>query len=329
MYLALQDRASILIYCLLYVPCFLLSVSSLFMCFLTDPGAVPMGARPLPEEEDVSGRRKNPIRRCPKCNDNFKPPRAHHDSVTGRCIVKLDHFCPWVCNAVGALNHKFFLLFILYAFCCSFVALVIVSVRLAQCGARPRDEEGSMCHSFHSLPVFMLFVASVIFFLFTACMLAEQVDPVTSNTSKIAKMKIRAGQASLHDFCNVNVHTHEFFGGKDSALAWHWFLPTKLAFPEGVRDKVLGYSWQNGSDRPWEEEDGSLDSCDETHHSFIQPQPASVGSAAVGILHDIIHPNNAAKPKYSLLVEDQTDIHHNITTPLDGISMTDTVLKND
>jgi len=28
------------------------------------------------------------IRRCRKCNDNYKPPRAHHDSVTGRCIVK-------------------------------------------------------------------------------------------------------------------------------------------------------------------------------------------------------------------------------------------------
>ena len=61
-----------------------------------------MGARPLPPEIDLeTGTRKDPrlvpkvkrgIRRCRKCNDNFKPPRAHHDSVTGRCIVKMDHF---------------------------------------------------------------------------------------------------------------------------------------------------------------------------------------------------------------------------------------------
>ena len=36
--------------------------------------------------------RRRGIRRCRKCNDNYKPPRAHHDSVTGRCVVKFDHF---------------------------------------------------------------------------------------------------------------------------------------------------------------------------------------------------------------------------------------------
>jgi palmitoyltransferase len=45
------------------------------------------------------GTRRRGVRRCHKCEDNYKPPRAHHDSVTGRCIVKFDHFCPWyVCS---------------------------------------------------------------------------------------------------------------------------------------------------------------------------------------------------------------------------------------
>ena len=38
--------------------------------------------------------RKRGIRRCRKCANNYKPPRSHHDSVTGRCISKFDHFCP-------------------------------------------------------------------------------------------------------------------------------------------------------------------------------------------------------------------------------------------
>jgi hypothetical protein len=106
------------LYGVLYVPLSTLALWSLTMAAATDPGAVPMGARPLPgageeegvvvERDDVRGglRRRRGVRRCRKCNDNYKPARAHHDSVTGRCVVKMDHFCPWVGNAVGIMNHK-------------------------------------------------------------------------------------------------------------------------------------------------------------------------------------------------------------------------------
>lgn len=84
-----------------------MALASLFMAWSTNPGAVPIGARPLPElrtnndgedeENDLAPLkakklRGRGIRRCNKCNGNYKPPRAHHDSVTGRCIVKMDHF---------------------------------------------------------------------------------------------------------------------------------------------------------------------------------------------------------------------------------------------
>lgn len=31
---------------------------------------------------------------CSQCS-NWKPDRAHHCSSSGRCILKMDHFCPW------------------------------------------------------------------------------------------------------------------------------------------------------------------------------------------------------------------------------------------
>lgn len=31
---------------------------------------------------------------CTHCA-NWKPDRAHHCSSSGRCIKKMDHFCPW------------------------------------------------------------------------------------------------------------------------------------------------------------------------------------------------------------------------------------------
>uniref|UniRef100_A0A7S4RB24 Palmitoyltransferase n=1 Tax=Ditylum brightwellii TaxID=49249 RepID=A0A7S4RB24_9STRA len=177
--------ASQVVFGVLYVPLSIMSLISLVQAFRTNPGAVPMGAKPLEEEESegeedeenqggmvdeeeaegsfvndalVAGgasvgrdtamsagggskakkkkaaAKKRGIRRCRKCNDNFKPPRAHHDSVTGRCIVKMDHYCPWVCNAVGALNHKLFVLFIFYTFLTSLTSLALLLMRFGRCG---------------------------------------------------------------------------------------------------------------------------------------------------------------------------------------------------
>lgn len=37
------------------------------------------------------------------CSDccNWKPDRAHHSSELGRCILKMDHYCPWVGGMVS------------------------------------------------------------------------------------------------------------------------------------------------------------------------------------------------------------------------------------
>jgi palmitoyltransferase len=109
------------LYVIFYIPASLLALWSLTMATTTNPGAVPMGARPLQSNLDTGENngtvierdpnrgglhRRRGVRRCRKCNDNYKPCRAHHDSVTGRCIVKMDHFCPWVGNAIGIRNHK-------------------------------------------------------------------------------------------------------------------------------------------------------------------------------------------------------------------------------
>lgn len=85
--------------------------------------------------------RKRGIRRCRKCANNYKPPRSHHDSVTGRCISKFDHFCPWIGNAVGAMNHKFFVLFIFYTFLTSFFSLFLIVQRFIRCGYTTISDE--------------------------------------------------------------------------------------------------------------------------------------------------------------------------------------------
>lgn len=246
-----------------------------------------MGARPLTKfRRSSSSRELRPkqrgTRRCHKCNDNYKPPRAHHDSVTGRCIVKMDHFCPWVGNAVGALNHKFFVLFIFYTLLTSMQALMLIVVRMVRCGyvhdssddepipkegqaenwgekdESAPDQEGLLdptrmvfhskyvypeCTTFYEYNlVLVLFVASIVFMIFTCSMLVENIEAIETNTGKIARMKMRVGKGGT-ELSRVTHAFNEMFGGDSERVAWHWFLPLPVKFPTCMDKVVLGYEW--------------------------------------------------------------------------------------
>ena len=103
---------------------------SYFACVLTEPGRVPDGWTPPPEDEEDGGHKSNSekLRRfCRKCTA-WKPERCHHCSVCGRCVLKMDHHCVWVANCVGAYNYKFFMLFLVYTFTATvFDAVVLLS----------------------------------------------------------------------------------------------------------------------------------------------------------------------------------------------------------
>ncbi|KAF8421016.1 DHHC palmitoyltransferase-domain-containing protein, partial [Tirmania nivea] len=50
---------------------------------------------------------------CKKCQ-TLKPDRAHHCSTCNRCVLKMDHHCPWLATCLGLYNYKPFLLFLIY-----------------------------------------------------------------------------------------------------------------------------------------------------------------------------------------------------------------------
>jgi len=93
---------------------------------ITDPG--------LPPEYDEADRaeaeelNQPPPKQCRHCSRS-KPARTHHCSICRRCVLKMDHHCPWINNCVGFGNYRHFTLFMLFlAMSCIFVACVFFPI---------------------------------------------------------------------------------------------------------------------------------------------------------------------------------------------------------
>lgn len=81
---------------------------SLLTTMFTDPGKVPLYWGYFLDPAESKNRRY-----CLICHI-FKPERCHHCSQCGRCVLNMDHHCPWINNCVGFFNRKFFLLMLFY-----------------------------------------------------------------------------------------------------------------------------------------------------------------------------------------------------------------------
>jgi len=75
-------------------------------------------------------------------------------------------------------------------------------------------------------------------------MLLEQTEAISTNMSKIARMKTRSGMVSHpNEYAPVATEFNEVFGGQHPGLAWHWLVPLKVRFPEWAIDNIMGYEW--------------------------------------------------------------------------------------
>lgn len=198
----------------------LLAMASHFRAMTTDPGAVPPDAKPLDEhlaqaqqDEQRSAQERalmdptslphpsapsHHLRLCRRCRA-YKPQRAHHCSICRRCVIKMDHHCPWINNCCAIGNHKYFLLFIMYTFCSCVYSLSLLVWRFTSCMGHHHHVRQQQQHSPANarcfddptdlLKVLGLLVESVLFGLFTMCMMCDQSGVVSSRITHIDRLK--------------------------------------------------------------------------------------------------------------------------------------------
>ncbi|KAI5247134.1 zf-DHHC-domain-containing protein [Aureobasidium subglaciale] len=97
---------------------------------------------------------------CGTCN-NWKPDRSHHGSDVGRCVLKMDHFCPWVGGVVGERNFNFFIQFCSYAGIYALFVMIVMAVFVAEARSRGNALGGNWIAGLTLGAVFTLFAGGM------------------------------------------------------------------------------------------------------------------------------------------------------------------------
>ncbi|KAJ7069427.1 DHHC palmitoyltransferase-domain-containing protein [Mycena amicta] len=120
--------AAFLTHLLVTYTLFFMIFSALIVCVARDPGPVTLDE---PKNEDSEGLMNGqddfsaPGRWCRKCWGP-KPDRTHHCSICGRCVLKMDHHCPWLGGK--CIGHRTYPAFLHFLLCITLVSLYIAVV---------------------------------------------------------------------------------------------------------------------------------------------------------------------------------------------------------
>jgi palmitoyltransferase len=121
---------------------------------------------------------------CSACLSH-KQDRTHHCSELDRCILKMDHFCPWVGGIISETSFKFFIQFLVYAAFFCLMTLTTMAVFVAE--RRRREGVG-----FLNVHYYLILGLSALFLLFTVGMGASSIQFCLVNTTTIENLNRRS-----------------------------------------------------------------------------------------------------------------------------------------
>lgn len=225
---------------------FLLSLCHLSAVFC-DPGLISLTQFPL-KFNGLAAEKPVGWSACTRCSI-FRPPRAHHCRICGRCVRRMDHHCPWINNCVGEYNQKYFVLFLCYVGILCIYALILIVVCRAVVSTEETASHPDTLIVAHTV---ILVAICCLFGLFVLAVLSDQYKSIVEDETPIEALQARTNR--IRDpTTNINVdveanHVHrrrlskrqlfrEIFGDGPVYL---WFLPCHHLFKPGpCNDPVI------------------------------------------------------------------------------------------
>ncbi|XP_062542788.1 palmitoyltransferase ZDHHC15 isoform X2 [Armigeres subalbatus] len=169
------------------------------------------------------------VRFCEKCR-LIKPDRAHHCSVCGVCVLKLDHHCPWVNNCINFTNYKYFILFLGYALLyCLYIAFT--TVMYMELIWSVSGSEGKVDGRFHIL---FLFFVSLMFAISLVSLFGYHCYLVLLNRTTLESFRtpiFRYGGPDKNGFSLGKFNNFQEVFGDDRKL---WFVPVYTSLGDGM-----------------------------------------------------------------------------------------------
>ena len=201
-----------------------LAIISYYRGVTTDPGKIP----DTPEwEKDNAEKKQEGLRFCNR-EKKWKPDRTHYCSALGRNVLKMDHYCPWLANCVGYFNHKFFLLFILYATTATGWTTISVAHLLAKSSAGLLAKGSSLS-------------AAQVFFLTEGLCISSLISLILTPFAGFHVWLLGKNKTTLEYCEKAHSSTSYDFG------IWHnfsqvfgynplfWFIPIQTAMGDGLK----------------------------------------------------------------------------------------------
>ncbi|KAJ6642353.1 Palmitoyltransferase ZDHHC15, partial [Pseudolycoriella hygida] len=187
------------------------------------------------------------VRFCYKCM-LIKPDRAHHCSVCGTCVLKMDHHCPWVNNCVSFSNYKFFILFLGYAlFYCIYISLTSLQYFIL-------FWEGKLDNSMGRFHILFLFFVSVMFAISLVSLFGYHLYLVALNRTTLEAFRapiFRVGGPDKNGYHLGHYNNFQEVFGDNWKI---WFLPIFSSLGDGlvypVQSQHLSTAYESLSDSP-------------------------------------------------------------------------------
>lgn len=176
----------------------------------------------------------------------FKPERCHHCSACNRCVLNMDHHCPWINNCVGFWNRKYFMLLLIYVFISTYYVFFSMGYDFVMT-VKWEIDTYYYSHTAHdrsmlirSTIIQLAFIINTLIGVLMTFFLKFHLYLVSTNKTTIENLDKKGQQyKSVYDI-NGDYNWQQVFGSNK----WLWPFPVFMSSGKPVGD---GIYWENNS----------------------------------------------------------------------------------